>query len=73
MVSEGDRIELISTSDPHTSLSAGDRGEVTDISTTPAMGPRGKPEKQVWVDWDSGSRLALIENEDSYRVVNDEE
>jgi hypothetical protein len=72
MVSIGDTVELVSTSDPYTNLTPGDRGEVTDISTTPAMGPNGRPETQIWIDWEAGSSLALIQGEDRFKVLPDE-
>lgn len=73
MVTTGDRVELVSTSDPYTNLEPGDCGTVTDISQTPAMGPDGRPERQIWIDWDSGSKLALIQGEDRFAVINEDD
>ena len=74
MVSEGDRIELVSTSDPYTSLSPGDRGTVTGTNTLPSrVTGRKTPERKVLVDWDSGSSLALVVGEDQFRQVEDDE
>nr|WP_294806915.1 DUF4314 domain-containing protein [uncultured Nitrososphaera sp.] len=65
----GDRVELVFTNDPYTKLKAGDRGTVKSIDFLPeSMG--GEP--QIWIKWDSGSGLALIEGKDSYKVVNEE-
>ncbi len=58
---EGDRIELVSTSDPYTSLQSGDRGTVTMIDAWDT----------VHVRWDSGSTLGMVPGEDRYRIVND--
>lgn len=69
-MSEGDRVELVATSDPYTTLTAGDRGTVTSIDTIPAEITGGRPQRQIWVDWDSGPTLALLEGEDEWRVVN---
>ncbi len=58
----GDRIELVSTSDPHTELRPGDRGTVElvdDIGT-------------VHINWDSGSRLGLVPGEDRFRIIEGE-
>ncbi len=57
----GKRIELISTSDPHTELKPGDRGTVDfvdDIGT-------------IHVVWDNGSTLGLVPGEDQYRFVDE--
>lgn len=58
-VRPGDRIELIYTNDPFTSLSPGTQGTVLfidDIGT-------------IHVRWDNGSRLGLIPGEDEYRLL----
>lgn len=69
----GDRVELVHTSDPHTSLEPGDRGEVTGTSTVPGeVTPTGRPETQVWVDWDSGSNLMMILGEDRIKKAEAE-
>lgn len=62
-VKQGDRIELISCSDPYTRLEPGERGTVALVD---ALGT-------VHVDWDSGSHLGLIEwDGDRYRKVEEE-
>lgn len=73
MVEKGDRIELISTSDPYTNLSPGATGTVTGTDTVPAeVSPGPGPERQIWVDWDDGGSMALIYGEDSFKRVDDE-
>lgn len=50
----GKRVVLVSTNDPYTELRAGDEGvvdHIDDIGT-------------VFVKWDNGSSLGLIEGED---------
>ena len=57
---KGKRIELISTSDPYTSLKPGDRGtvdHVDDIGT-------------IHVSWDNGSRLGLVPSEDRFKILD---
>jgi len=57
----GKRVRLESTNDPYTDLRAGDEGVVTfvdDIGT-------------VFVDWDNGSSLGLIESDgDRYDIID---
>ena len=65
----GKRIELIRTNDPYTDLKPGDRGTVVDISELPY---KDTPFK-VLVQWDSGSRLAILEGHDDYRTVYDDD
>ena len=63
----GKRIELIRTKDPYTDLKPGDRGTVVDVSELPYEDTPFK----VLVQWDSGSRLAILEGHDDYRTVYD--
>ena len=72
MVNKGDRVKLVSTSDPYTNLRPGARGTVTDIDTIPGSVTGGTPERQIWVDWDDGSKLALIQGQDEFTVIDDE-
>ena len=57
----GKRIELISTSDPHTELKPGDRGNVDFVDD---MGT-------IHVTWDNGSTLGMVPGEDQYRFVGE--
>lgn len=69
---EGDRVELIDTTDEYTNLEEGDRGTVTGVSSIPGnVTPSGRPETQVWIDWDNGGSLALIQGEDRFRRIED--
>jgi hypothetical protein len=54
---EDKRIELISTSDPHTNLRPGNQGTVDFVDD---MGT-------IHVIWDNGSTLGLVPGEDQYR------
>jgi len=61
----GDRIELVYTNDELTDLKPGDRGTVTEIE-------ENQVERLIWVNWDNGERLALIEGIDEFKVVREE-
>jgi uncharacterized protein DUF4314 len=63
----GKRIELIHTGNLYADLKPGDRGTIVDVSE---MSYEDKPFK-VWVLWDSGSRLTILERHDDYRLVYD--
>ncbi|MGI0002491.1 MAG: DUF4314 domain-containing protein [Nitrososphaeraceae archaeon] len=65
----GKRIELIRTDNPYTNLKSGDGGTVVDVSE---LRDEDKPFK-VWVLWDSGSRLTILEGHDDYRMVYDDD
>ena len=59
-VKVGDRVELVSMDDTWTDLKPGDKGTVykTDES-----------QELIWVDWDNGEKLALLEGIDKFKVV----
>jgi Domain of unknown function (DUF4314) len=65
----GKRVELIGSEDPYSYLKPGDRGTVVDVSELPY---ENMPFK-VWVYWDSGSRLPILEGQDDYRMVYDDD
>ena len=65
----GKRIELIQTDQPYADVKPGDRGTVVDVSE---LSYEDKPSK-VWVLWDSGSRLTILEGHDDYRMVYDDD
>lgn len=57
---KGDRVELISTTDPHTRLKPGDRGTVRKVDSAGTE----------HVDWDDqDSRLGLVPGEDVWRTL----
>lgn len=60
---KGSRIRLIWTDEHYTNLRNGDEGIVTDISLTP------DGVKQYWIDWDQGSKLALLEGIDQFELL----
>lgn len=59
-VNVGDRIQLISVDDTWTKIKAGDRGIVVEID---------EEQELVWVKWDNGERLALIDGVDKFKVL----
>ena len=76
---EGDRVRLIHTDDP-SGLRPGSYGRIVRISEVSEDDVAGDPSlsfllgrKKVWVNWDSGEVLALIEGHDSFRVIPKEE
>jgi hypothetical protein len=63
----GKRIELKHSRDPY--LKPGDRGTVVDVSELPYE----HMPFRIWVLWDSGSRLPILEGQDDYRMVYDDD
>jgi hypothetical protein len=61
-VSVGDRVELVFINDSMTRLKPGDRGTVLKIEIE-------SDETLVWVQWDNGERLALLDPIDKFNVV----
>lgn len=56
---QGARIELVSMSDPYTTLKPGDRGTVNFVDDTGT----------VFADWDNGSTLGAVYGEDKIRLL----
>lgn len=59
-VKVGDKIQLIFTDDAMTKLKKGDIGTVYKID---------EDQDLVWVKWDSGEELALIQGVDKFSLV----
>ena len=55
----GDRIELIDTNDSWTKLEKGSKGTVAKIE---------EDQDLIWVKWDNGEKLALLDGIDKYKV-----
>ena len=60
---EGTRIELINMNDPFSPVAKGMRGTVDFIDDA----------GQIFMKWDNGRRLALVPNEDKFRILTKEE
>lgn len=56
---KGTRVELVSMSDPYTTLKPGDRGMVDCVDDTAT----------IFVRWDNGSGLGVVYGEDSIRRI----
>lgn len=55
----GTRVKLVSTTDPYTKLKTGDEGIIDHFDDIGTM----------FVQWDDGSNLGLIEGEDRWAAV----
>jgi hypothetical protein len=61
-VKVGDRIELVFINDTWTRLKPGDQGTVEKIESE-------SDENLVWVHWDNGEQLALLDPIDKFKVI----
>ena len=61
-VKVGDRGQIIFMNDTWTQLKAGDKGTVFKVEKSP-------DEALIWVDWDNGEQLALLEGIDEFKIV----
>ena len=59
-VKVGDKVELIETDDSMTDLKPGDKGTVFKID---------EEQELIWVNWDNGEQLALLDGVDKYKVI----
>ena len=59
-VKSGDRVQLVSIDDTWTKLKAGDKGTVFKID---------EEQELIWVKWDNGEKLALIDGVDKFKKV----
>jgi hypothetical protein len=59
-VKVGDKVELIETDDTWSKLVKGSRGTVFKIE---------KDQDLIWVEWDNGERLALLEGIDKFKII----
>ena len=57
---KGDRVELLEMLDTMTKLEKGSKGTVTKIE---------EDQELIWVDWDNGEKLALLDGVDKYKIV----
>ena len=59
-VKVGDRIQLLFINDTMTRLQVGATGTVVTIE---------EDQELVWVDWDNGEHLALLDGVDKFKVI----
>jgi hypothetical protein len=57
----GDRVELIETNDTWSKIEKGSKGTITKIDVDQEL---------IWINWDNGEKLALLEGIDKYRIIN---
>lgn len=63
-IKKGDRIELLFMNDTWTKLQKGDKGTISKIDDS-------EEERLIWVEWDNGEKLAIIEGIDKYKVIKE--
>jgi hypothetical protein len=69
-VDPGDRIELVTCTDPYDPVPRGTRGTVTGIYPRREPGKKIWPTEVVYVNWDNGQSLGLaLDAGDEYREV----
>lgn len=56
----GDRVELLEMMDTMTRLVKGSKGTVSKIE---------EDQELIWVDWDNGEKLALLQGIDKFKVL----
>ena len=56
----GDRIELIETDDTWANIKKGSKGIIFNIE---------EDQDLIWVNWESGEKLALIYGVDKFKVI----
>ena len=59
----GDRVEIIFINDTWTKLQKGDKGTVSKIDS--------EDDSLIWIDWDNGEHLALLEGIDKFKVIKE--
>lgn len=59
-VNKGDRVELIHTDDSMTKLEKGSKGTVSKVE---------EDQDLIWVKWDNGENLALLQGLDKYKKL----
>ena len=57
----GDRVELLFINDTWTKLQKGDKGTIFKIEN--------EDDALIWIEWDNGERLALLEGIDKFKVI----
>jgi hypothetical protein len=58
----GDRVELLFINDTWTKLEKGAKGTIFKIEDE-------NSEALIWIKWDNGEKLALIDGIDKYKII----
>ena len=56
----GDRVEITEMNDTWSGLEKGSKGTVSKIE---------EDQDLIWVDWDNGEKLALLDGIDKFKIV----
>ena len=64
----GDRVEMIQMKDEHSPIEPGSKGTVVHIDGIGQLHIDGIG--QLHFDWDNGRTLAIIPEEDSFKIIN---
>ncbi len=56
----GDRVELMNTTDSWTKIEKGSKGTVVKIE---------EDQELIWINWDNGEKIALIDGIDKFKFV----
>ncbi len=56
----GDRVEITEMNDTWSKLEKGSKGTVSKIE---------EDQDLIWVDWDNGEKLALLDGIDKFKIV----
>lgn len=59
-VKVGDRVEITEMNDTWSKLEKGSKGTVSKIE---------EDQDLIWIDWDNGEKLALLDGIDKFKVV----
>ena len=59
-VKKGNRIKIVDINDSFSKLEKGSEGTISNIE---------KDQDLIWVNWDNGEKLALIEGVDKYKLI----
>ena len=62
-VEVGDKVEIITINDTWTKLEKGSKGIVTKIEK------EEDDEALIWVEWDNGEKLALLNGIDKFKII----
>jgi hypothetical protein len=67
-----DRVKLMYIDDEYAGLTQDICGTITGISNIKELFRRdNRPESIIWVEWDNGIKLGLIEGVDKYEIISD--